>query len=248
MSTGFVIKSVANPKTGSALSIVLDGTPTGTLTFFAGRTPNFALASPAAATSAAGIYTVSVPHPSLWYIWASDTNGVVDAPGCGWAGLSDNPDLDLIGQFLTQTLRDNQPALNIALASYLPGLSLKQIVYGGGTGVTDFPCIMVVKPHEDPEWAAMPFVRRISFRFEIMLTILHQDKAPMLPAMSRFLARVMEILNQPAYEGPTLESGTALAFCQCQDGEGDEVQYDDNKFAAVGSLVWSGSAMLQDSA
>ena len=248
MSTVFAIKNVSNPKSGVSLVVVLDGQPTGTLHFLVGRTPDVTLASPAAAVLASGIYTVTVPHPSLWYVWAYDDIGTVDVPGCNWAGLSDNPDLDLIGMKLWDILRSNQPALNLCLASYLPSLSLKQIIYGSGPSVSDFPCIMIVKPHQDAEWTAMPYCRRISFRFEIMLTILHQDKAPMLPAIARFLSRVMEILNQPGYEDLLLESGTRLAFCQCQDGEGDEVQYDDNKFAAVGSLVWSGTAMLQDSA
>lgn len=245
MSTGFLIKSVVNPKDGIHLAVTLDGQPQGAPTFAVCRTPVLGSAAAAPATLAAGVWSVAVPHPSLWYVWATDSGGTT-APDCAWAGLSDNPELDLCGQKIADILTANRPALDAALQSTLQGATVKQVVYGGAAAINSFPSVLVTKPVETDEYTAMPWVRQKTYRLEIMFTIMHQDAAPLLGAATRFLARVMEILNQPAYEGLLLESGTRLAFCQCQEGEADEQQLDDNKWASVGSLVWSGQALLQD--
>lgn len=247
MSTGFLIKTTANPKDGVHLSVTLDGTPSGSVTFSICRTPDFSKATAAAATLTAGVYAVATPHPALWYVWATDGIGTVDAPGCAWVGLSDYPDLDLCGQKLADILTANQAALNVALQTYFQDATIKHIVYGSASAITDFPAILVTKPVLKPHYVAMPYVREIVYQLEVIFTILHQDKAPMLTAASRFVSRIVEILNQPAYEGIVLDSGTPLAFCQCEEGEADETQYDENKYAAVGSLVWTGKALLQDS-
>ena len=247
MSTGFAIKSVVNPKDGATLSVILDGTPSASPTFKICRTPDYSRALSASAVLSGGQYAVSVPHPSLWYIWAADSVGVVDAPGCAWCGLSDNPDLDLCGQKLQEILTANVPALNVALQSYFQAATVKQIVYGSASAITDFPAILITKPEERAQYMFLPYGREITYQLEIMFTIIHQDPAPMLRAASRFVARIMEILNQPIYEGLILESGTPLAFCQCQEGEADESQVEANKWASTGSLVWSGKALLQDS-
>lgn len=245
MSTGFQIKSVSNPKNGVTVSVVLDGQPAGTPTFALCRTPDVARAAAASATLSGGVWAVTVPHPSLWYVWATDTNGTT-APGAVYAGLSDNPELDLCGQALADILTANKPALDIALASSLQGATLKQIVYGGAAAITAFPAILVTKPVVTSEYIGMPWVREMTYQLEIMFTILHQDSAPLLKAATRFLGRVTEILNQPDYEGIRLESGTRLAFCQCREGESDEQQLEENKWASVGSLVWTAKSLLQD--
>lgn len=246
MSTGFAIKSVTNPLDAATLAVTLDGQPRGTPTFLICRTPDVGLASTASATLTGGVYAVACPHPALWYVWGQDAQGVTDEPICAWCGLSDNPDLDLCGQALANILTQNKAALETALKTYFKSSAIAQIVYGGGAALTDYPAILITKPREQAQYIAMPFVRELTYTLEVMFTILHQDRASMLTAATRLSSRIVEILNQPAYEGLTLPSGTALAFCQCQEGDADEIKYGDNQWAAVGSTVWSGKALLQD--
>ena len=246
MSTGFAIKSVTNPKDGAHLTVALDGQPSGAPAFSVCRTPDLVNAAPAPSAPANGAWTVTVPHPSLWYVWATDAHGTTALPGCAWAGLSDDPELDLCGQAIADILTANRAALDLSLRSALPGASLKQIVYGGAAAVTQFPAILVTKPVERDEPIAMPWVREKIYQLDIMFTILHQDPAPMLKPATRLMARMLEILNQPAYAGLRLASGTVLGTCQCREGEADEQQLGENQWASIGSLVWTGQALLQD--
>lgn len=247
MSTGFVIKSVVNAYDGVTVQAALDGTPQGDPVFVAGRTPDPALARLAPATLRGGVWDVSVPHPALWYVWARDAGGTTEPAAC-CAGLSDNPDLDLCGQKLQEILTANRPALDLALQSFFGAdASVKQIVYGTAAALVKFPAILITKPTVQAEYMFMPYGRQYTYRLEIMFTLLHQDPAPMLRSAARFIGRIMEVLNQPLYEGLVLESGTPLAFCQVEEGEADETQVSENQWTAVGSCVWSGKALGQDS-
>jgi hypothetical protein len=190
---------------------------------------------------------VRVSHPSLWYVWGRDSSGTGDPAAC-YVGLSDNPDLDLCGQKLQEILTANRPALDIALQSFFGAdASVKQIVYGTAAAITKFPSILITKPVEQATYVFMPYGREYTYRLEIMFTILHQDPAPMLRSAARFMGRIMEILNQPAYEGLILESGTPLSFCQTKEGEADEMQVSENQWTAVGSCIWQGESQMQDS-
>ena len=76
--------------------------------------------------------------------------------------------------------------------------------------------------------------------------MLHQDNTQYLQAGVDFMERVLSIINQPAYASFVLDSGVGVSLSQAKTGECSEMQIDENKFASVGSLTWSGEALIID--
>lgn len=237
---------MVNDHDGVHADVTLDGAPNGTPTFQIARTPDGTQAAAQAVNTGGSVWQVAVPHPSLWYLWATDADGQVAVPAACWVGLADTPDLDLAGEQLRTVLEDNRAGLTAALQTFYPGAEVKQIVYGSATIINTFPSILIGKPRESVDWVAFPWVREHVYRFEIGFLIDHQDRASLLNWAARFAARGMEILNNPQYESLTLPSGLSLAFCECAEGDVDEVQLDDKTWAAAGTLQWIGKSLKQD--
>lgn len=242
-----VIASLSDAGDGLNATAAIAGGVTGNLRLLLSRTPVLAQASAVAfALAGAGQYHLLLPHPGLWYVWAQDDTGTTNAQAV-WTGLEPGvSDLDLCGETLRALLEANAAGLNVALQTILPGVTTKQFVYGSATDIRDFPAILICKPRQSEEWVAFPMVKSITYTFDIMFYILHQDKGSMLRAAARLLGAAMSILNQPASESLSLPSGTPLAFCAAQSGDADDVEVETDKWVAIGSLVWSGNTLKQD--
>ena len=247
MPASFAIKSVVNLKTSRQARVFLDALPTGSLTWGISRLPSpaGAIAPVAVAAVDARTFTLTFPFAALWYIWATDAGGQVDLPGAAWIGVSDDPLLDQSAQAVTQILVDNLPGLNAALGAYMPGQTVKQVVYGTALDVRDFPAIVVTKPTIVDEYMGIPFLRTLTIGLEIHLYTLHQDKGTILQQSTRFLGRVMEILNQPDYSAIAV-GDQFLSVCHASGGNSDEIEVEAGAWSTLGSLMWSGKADVMD--
>ena len=247
MRTGFKIKSITNNLDGSTAEVMLSGTPSGSVTFQASRTPDMALPGTVPATLSAGVYTLTFAAPVLWYVTATDSTNAT-APVPVFVELASDSDLNLCGKKLESVLNSNRAALDIALQMCLPlpGIKWKQIVYGSNIIVRDFPAILVTKGMVIPSKVAFPYTWDYTYRFEIFAMVMHQDNTSYESAMAAFSERLVKILHQPAYFALCLPSGTIVNNCTCEKGESGEMQTEDNKFYSVGSIVWTGDALLTD--
>lgn len=250
MATGLSIKQITNNLDGSTAQVVLSGVADGDVTFQASRTPDMSNPITVDATLVTGLtYDVTLPAPVLWYISAADTAGSVVQPRPVWCSASNDGRTTQLGNKLQSILQANQEALDIALQQFFNLGPIKQIVYGQATQVKSFPAILITKPQRDPNYATYAWGKLNDWTFEIYAMILHQDPTPYLNASTDFMDRVIEILGQPAYSRLTLPDGTIVAFAQAKKGEADDVLVDEhaNKWAAVGSVVWTGNALIIDS-
>lgn len=245
MSNGVSIVSAANGLDGYSASVVISGTPSGPLSFWASRTPDVSNSLLCTHTGS-NPYAISVPHPSLWYIWAKDDNGFTATPGAVWVGESDGIDLDEIGYAIRDVFLHNKTGLEAILRQDFPNITIKQIVYGSPILIEGFPSILVHRPRVSEQWVAFPWVKQHQYAFDIAFMLVHGDPQIRIQTVTRWTRAGMFIINQPAYETLVLPSGLVVNFCQASEGNSDEVDLGDVGFGVIGSLVWSGLALKQD--
>ena len=248
MPSDIAIESVVNPKTGTGLDVQLSSPPSGSLAWAISRTPYEENARPTTATDeGGGLYRVAVFAPVLWYVWATDGTGTVDLPGAATASPSDSPVLDLCGDRLRQIMEDNAAGLNSALTAWTGTPStVKRFVYGSATAITDFPAVLVTAPSFESSMTAMPYFEERVLRLEIHFYILHQDPLTYLPLVNRLTAAGLAVFNQQFYNRIVLDDGTPVTDCYCRSGNTTDVEVEEDKWVAVGSLVWQGSVYVQD--
>lgn len=245
MATGIVLHSLYNLQDGVHARATVYGTPSGSLIFLFADTPEIEKATQAPAVpDGQDLYMLLMPRIGLWYVWAQDDDGAT-APQAVWLGLSDDPDIDLCGEFLADALRLHEMGLQTALRSFFhDGTTIKSISYGSVFSIDEFPAILVTKPRESVQPVLMPLVDEHTFRFEILIFVPHQERSAYLRVAGVFCARVMEILNRPVYRDFQLKSGQCMGMCIASEGQSDEVQEDDKTWTALASVVWSGSAWI----
>jgi hypothetical protein len=241
------ITSVASPD-GNLASVVVDGTATGSVSFYANRTPTISTAFSVPFTGS-GPYYVTFPHAGGWYLWVCDGNGFCVNPGAQWLGQNAgivHQDMVEIGEYLRDTFRSNAPLLDAAINNWFPNAKVEQIEFGFPGGIVKFPSILVMKPSVEEEWAFMPYGKIHDYRFEIMFLIAHGDEQSMLQYVEEFARAGQAIINYPGNETINLPSGLQLKFCQADTGEGTNVDLGDAGFSAVGSLIWTGQGLKMD--
>jgi hypothetical protein len=162
-----------------------------------------------------------------------------------WIGQVNDPVADEIGYYLRDLLTTNIRGIEAILQGRYPKATVKQIIYGFGGNVEDYPAITVVKPRWSWTWLAFPFSKRYTYSATIACWVLHTTEQTEISYATRFAEACMEILSLPAYNKVTLPSGRKLFNVLVQSGEADETYRDDNKFEALSSLVWSAQAQLQ---
>jgi hypothetical protein len=245
MGASFILQAGDNGLDGVTANVTISGSPTGAVSFLAARTPDSggAVVVPSVLASA-GVYTVTLPAPVLWYIWGQDSGGLT-GPVPVWVSTSNNLDMELCGKKVRDLLEANRAAIEAKIKVHNPDETLKKIAWGSALGIDDFPSIIVVRPKEDPKYAFFAYGSEIDYTVEVFALVLHQDKLSALTLAADMIAACMSILRQPAYSTVTLDSGLPLNVTVNQ-GTADDEQLDENKWAATGSLVWSGNGLTQD--
>jgi hypothetical protein len=245
LTSAIAIASVTNNQDGTHATVVITGTPTGSLSFKIARTPNYAKAFTATFTGA-GPYVVAVPNADGWYFWAVDNNGPCTM-AAQWIGLSNNPEVDLVGLQLQTILSSNELLLNAALQQWYPNTTVKQIIYGNAAiAARGFPAIMVTKPRQQWQWVAMPYVKSVDFYYEVDCLVVHSEPQMALQLANKMAGAIINILKKPDYNVIVIPSGMQLAFCTPTEGEADENQVDDTSFGAVATVLWTGNGIIQD--
>lgn len=239
-----------NAKDGAHLNVLIVGRPTGDVVFYVGRLPGGEDRQEVDSGSITGTnpFAITVPHPlAFWYVWVEDDNGFCAAADGDWVDYTGYRDIDEIGYCLRDRIVANQIAIEKSIQAYFPDQSLKQILYGSASAIREFPALLVTKPRRDPEeYVAAPMVQRHTYTFDIYCFILHQEKTTQVRQASQFMASVMSILNQPHYTLLKVNDSYTLDQCLARSGEADDSELDTGKWAAVGSLVWSGEGFIQD--
>lgn len=241
----FLIESVSNNRDGITGTVVLSGEPTGAVAFLAARTPDLDKASVIAATAKPnGDYVIAFAAPVLWYVWARDVTGTTDGSPV-WIGLSDNLDLNLCGNWVRDTLRQNQVAIEQKMQFISKGVTIKQIEYGSPALIEDYPSILICRPKFDPRFAFFSYGSEADYSVEVFFMVMHQEKASVIEMAAMMLEAGLAILRQPDYLTVVLESGLPLNITINQ-GTADEEQADESHWVGSGSLVWSGNGLTQD--
>jgi hypothetical protein len=247
MANGLVIKSVANRGDQVTAAVSVSGTPSGTPRFLINRTPDYNGAIPAV-SSGSGPYLLTVPYPSLWYVWIVDDNGPCAEPEAGLIGTDAGENVPELGAALRDILWNNKKGIEAALKQWDVSWTLKQAVYGYGGDVTDWPAVLVMQPKFTSEYIAAPYVRQYSFTCAILCVILHESEQSQLPAAGAFGNIVERILSQPAYDQIVLGNDQVIDFGYIrQGGVTEEPVGDSGKFLAVASLQWGGIGDRVDS-
>lgn len=247
MASGLIIASVANGQDGKSFVITLNGVAVGQLSFWLNRVPSATGAVPASYTGS-NSYTVAVPYPALWYVWAADGNGLTEEPVAVEVGPTDGQDLSDLGKALRDLLWDNKLGLEIPLRHRDPNWTLKQVVFGSGYDLEDYPSILVMRPVRRSEYIAAPYVRQHTFSVMIACVMLREDEQSDLPSMSEWMAMVDTVLSQPAYDHIVLPSGMIVDFGYIRQSQvTEEVVGDGQKFVCIGTLEWGGVGDTVDS-
>lgn len=244
---GCAIVSVTNCQDAMHADVVLTGTIVGgTPTFYVASVPE---AVPVLAPSfllPTGVYRVVMATPGLWYVWVQDSQGRSANPSAVWVGLSDILDVNLTGMALAEILTRHKAGLEAqARETFFPKCTIKFIGYGTARNITDYPAILVTKPRFNSQWVAAPMVRQITYRFDILIFVLHNSPDNWLSVATNLANAVNHILDLPEYDALRLSSGTPLAFCQSSEGDSDDIEVEEGIYCALGSCTWSGEALEQ---
>lgn len=249
MTSSLVIDSIENVGNGLHALVSLDGTPTGTLTFYTSRIPGSANATVTTYTGA-GPYVVEVSHPSIWYIYAHDDNGFTSDPTLAVV-ISDDPNsngaqyMDEVGRLLTGIIEANIPGIEAALRVTYPGATVKTVQYGGASGIIAYPSICVDNPTSVDREFATGWVREMVYGYRIQCLVTHEDEASALPYAMQMADAIKMLLNQPAYETLTTPSGFTVDFGWVSNVSGSEAAYGE-AFQARSQLSWGVKGTYQD--
>jgi hypothetical protein len=254
MASTITISGSRNPLDGVHAQVDVAGTPSGMLTFYISRTPQFSAAVEStswtevtAVDPPAVTYNVVTPGAELYYIWAVDGNGQgYGNPGVVFVGTSNIMDFNLVGILIRTILQENIAALQVALQQNLPGVTIKSVVFGAPSQVEDWPAIYITEPTKNTSYVSFPWGKLHEFRTSISCVIMHQDRVTALQAALQLGMAVEYILNTPPYEENALASGTVLYRCMCAQSATSDVQVDTNKWAGGCDLSWTGNAYIID--
>jgi hypothetical protein len=245
MSTSIAIESIVNVEDGATATVTTTGTPSGLVQFKASRQPVYSTAV-GVSSAGTGPYTVVLPNPGLWYVWALDTGGVVAEPEAVWVSLTEVCELEAVGVKLRDILRDNKKGIESLMRSVYPETTLKCAHYGSPALIDDFPAVLVRDPRDDVEWAFFPYGEIHTYRFTIFCLVVHPDEQSEMDFATQFGEAVKYILRQPHYLSFTLDSGVVIDNCHVSDIRVDDADLGgDAAHGAVASLSWSGVAVKQ---
>lgn len=244
MPSSIGIKSVTNDHSGNTATVVLDGVSTGILEFYASElidSPKIVLPF-----TGVGPYVLRFPNPDLWYVWAKDDNGFGLVPGASYVGLSDDEDINLIGQFLRNQLDKNRPGMQSLVRTWYPNTTIKSVHWTTAASSIDTPFIVVMDARWDWDWKAVGFIQEWTYTYSINFVVNHAEEEAESPLSTRLATAGSIVLNRRANVKPTLANGLTLYHCQARNGNVTDVEIPDGGgFASVASLVWTGKALKQ---
>ena len=172
----------------------------------------------ASVSDGSGLYTLTVPYPDAWFIWAEDNFGFTDPTG-GYVGFSDDEALDEAGFALAARLLLNKILLDEVLKTVYQAQHVHQIVYGIADNINGFPSILVTNPKRRSERVAAPFTWRHDYSFTIAFLIYHAEEQTELPSAVKFAERAARILNQSDYVRLPVNNGMILYDCAAKTGD-----------------------------
>jgi hypothetical protein len=252
MPSAVGITSLTNIGVGLDALVALTGTPAGTLNFWIAQINDPTQAQLAQYLGDNGTYIVQVPHTGPWYVWPADDNGFGQEAAV-WisyatSATGNNPsDLDACGNFLQGLITANQLLLNAAYQAVVPGATVKQIVYGRGSTVTESPAVIIGDPVCTArwDWVAMPHTKRWYYNISITSVIWHPDEASEIPAAVTLSNAIMEVLSLTYYEEVVLSTGLRVINCGVKQGRTIEQPPSEpgDGWLAMSSMEWSCDAL-----
>lgn len=251
MPSALNISSIVSDVSLTAL-VAVSGVPIGSLSLWASRVPDVTKALPLAYTGS-GPYSVTFECPGIWYVWANDEAGFsLDRDEVGnplyaacFVGANDTV-ADEIGQELQSWLWLNKQGIECVLRERYPKTTLKQVQYGFGGNIVNYPSIVIANPRWSFRWAAFPLVREWTYTFTIACLVAHAQEQSELPLAVKLSEAAGLVLNNPFHLRFSLPSGIEIYNSGAMSGDSDEFPMDDTTFVAAGSVVWTGQALLQD--
>lgn len=233
MSNVLVIQSAfPSDSTGANANVILSGTPNGSVSFMISRTPYYAQAW-ATTFTGAGPYLVALPHPDTWFIWVLDTDGV-----CAQPGASYYDEWTQLGAHIQQVLIDAVPALNAALQTWIPGITIGSIIYGPGQDTDLYPAVIISHPEVDPDWVGEPYLTTYAYKCMLTCILLHEDEISYQQACTALLQCIGGILRNPFNESFVLPNGHGINFAQARGLQVSDREIGGH-WVTTGSLIWS---------
>jgi hypothetical protein len=253
LNTRLTIDSLTNGRPdgtldGASVVAVVNATPDGQIMFWASRIPDTSRShvAPFVQTSP-NSYTLIMAHPGLWYVWATDLDGVSAEEAAVVVNQSNDTPLNEIGEMLGTILWQNRRGIEAYLHQQYPSETLKQVISNGmETDVTDWPSIVVERPVMRQSYQFFPYGLIIEFSVTIRCIVVFQEEQEQGRLASRFADAVTTVLNEPAYNVMVLPSGLPIALALATTTDVQQSMAGGNKMADVGIVSWSASASTED--
>lgn len=256
-----VIVSVRNtPADGLRVVVTLQAAPTGTLSFFASKTPG-SLGDAALATvqTAPTVYTVTIRATATfvaipYYLTARDDEGDSEQE-CEWVCQGSNTPWGWqFAEHARDALWSHRKALARAAGIVQQGetwpdgrpLKMERIIAGppavGSSGV--WPVIAVI-PREREEWFAVPYGRSVDLYATIYCYAQHQTPVVWESVLYFLGNAIARILNQREHERFTLPCGMLVDQASVDSLTVSEEELGDRSFVIGAVLEWVGQGSYQ---
>ena len=249
-----MILSSLTPNDDSTATAVIQGVPSGALAFLASSFPE-ARDQLSVPYSGAGPYTLDLPVPDLWWVWAQDSAGV-SGPLPVWTSVAARWINDL-GGWLRDTIDTNSLLINKVLQARFPGSSLQRVFYGYPGQTDASPRVVIDQPRFSEEWGGNAGPGDIYGAGEKLITyfarihcgVLHNTEVTELPQAMRLGGAVLRILARPLYNDFLLPSkdrpsGLRIFNASVGQGSGQTIALEDGRYSSEVELSWSGQAQV----
>lgn len=251
-----VITSVSNsPLDGKKVVVTLQDAPTGTLTFYASRTPGTDGATCATVTGGPTVYTVTVRSTETvarmaYYITAQDNTGK-SSQGAVWLSYGSPKGFSRqAAQAVYNILVSNRAALDKAMQDELGGttwpsgkaLTVPYIVLGPPNPGTEnsYPLIAVEPGGYSESLMGEPMGKQVALSATVHAWAIHQSPVVWEPVIISLGEATAAILNQLQYIEFQLPCGIWVQQSEATAVQYMEEPYSDKEFLLSATVPWQG--------
>jgi len=228
-----------DPLVNGRLRLTIDGVPSGTLTLAVSRTPDGVSEVIILPTVASGGYYYATPPPApMYYVWLQD--GGVRGADHAAVWLYNASVTAGIGKKLRDVLIANKKGVEALMQVAQPGVTVKQIVYGHQTDVTEFPAILITNGRVRPSYFGIGFLSQYEHFFEIECIVVSEGERSLTEMTSRMGEATWRILRSPFYDSFIVDT-IEVNLGAVGDVSYTESRTEGGRLTSYAMLSWSGN-------
>lgn len=228
-----------DPLVFGRLRLTIDGTPQGTLQIAVSRTPDGTSETVNCPTITENGYVYATPPPApLWFVWLVDDGEQASDHEAIW--LYDASVTAGIGNKLRDILLANQKGIEALMRLIQPDITIKQIVYGHQTDVTEFPAILINEGNVRPDYFGVGFLSQYVHSFKIECIVVSEGERSRSELATRMGEATWRILRSPHYDSFLID-GIEVNLGMVSDAGYTESRTEGGKLTSYAMLQWSGN-------